>query len=319
MLTQTSIENLKRTVYRHIYAGWLKGRRINSVSMEAALLFLHLNLAADGHGNFHADPELVVVEAFPLRRSVTPDQCQRWIDELAHKGLVSLYEAGGETYGHIVGFTEIQPAGKNGRRHQMHPVNPGESGGIQNDPVNPSAQNENKNENENEKENKKQNETETARAPLSLLNPDPRAERRLPVRLPGISDFCSLTASDSDSPTDGTATQEPSREPPQNLTRDKAKARWLTVVVQHDIIGRVNGSKHPKGSPQHAADLTSLNRLWDRVWPEAIEDVEHADPEQVARFNALIAITRSCAGKRKPMAWLTQQIKKQIDEVPTSA
>ncbi|MGB0768351.1 MAG: hypothetical protein ACPGYV_11650 [Phycisphaeraceae bacterium] len=302
-MTEASIENLKRTVYRHVYAGWLKGRRINAVSIEAEMCFLRINLACDGHGNFHADPELVAIEAFPLRRSVTPEQCSQWIDELAQCGLVSLYEAGGETYGHITGFAGIQPAGKNGRRHRLHPeppppqADPRESKGIQIDPVNPNEQNEN--ENENEKEKKNENENEKARSAQA-----DGCAGSMPV-----ADSVSFSLPTSDS---GSA-KAASAKATQPLTREKAKARWVSLIVQQRMIGRVNGSTHPKGSPQHEADLTSINRLWDRVWPEAIDD---GDADQVGRFNTLVTITKHAKGKNKPMAWMTQHIKKQIAEVP---
>lgn len=306
-MNEDSIANLKRTVYRHFYAGWLKGRRINAVSRDAALCFVHLHFICDGFGNFHADPELVVSEAFPLRRDVTPDMCQQWIDELAacKPGLVSLYEAVGETYGHITGFEDIQPAGKNGKPYQLYPkppaprdeddagrgepvtpVNPSESKTILNDPMNPSAQKEN--ENEKKKEKKKENETA-------------RAENR--QRLDSGSN--SQPFSDSGSPTDGTEASG------ESLSRDKAKARWVSLIVQQRMIGRDNGSTHPKDSPQYNADLTSIERLWDRVWPE---EIEPADTEQVQRFNALMAITKSSKPKRKPMAWMTNEIKNQIPE-----
>lgn len=126
MANTTLITDLTRGIYRRIYAGFLNGRRINSVTVSAEAWFWRLNAVADDFGNFRADPKVLSVEASP-RRKISPEQCEKWMDELERVSLIGFYTVEGDRYGYIVGFKELQPAGKNGRRVQRFPVNPGES------------------------------------------------------------------------------------------------------------------------------------------------------------------------------------------------
>jgi hypothetical protein len=130
--------DMTRGVYRRLYAGALKGRRINAVSPLAELAFWRLHMVADDFGVFEADPELVRVQAFPRRSAFTVKQVAGWIEELRAGELVRLAEVNRELYGEIAGFLELQPAPKNGRRIRRFPPLPmvpfGESGGIPGNP-----------------------------------------------------------------------------------------------------------------------------------------------------------------------------------------
>ncbi|HEX2972656.1 MAG TPA: hypothetical protein VHP11_10005 [Tepidisphaeraceae bacterium] len=126
--------DLTRGVYRRIYSGATRGRRINSVSPLAELLFWRLHLVADDFGAFEADPYLIQCSALPLRRTITEGQIADALGELAGARLVELYQVHGEAYGRIVGFEDFQPAPRNGRRIKRYPLPDGDSGGIQ---VNP--------------------------------------------------------------------------------------------------------------------------------------------------------------------------------------
>lgn len=121
--------------YRRIYAGYITGKRINKVSMEAEAWFWRLHSIADDYGNFHGDPELVW-KAASGRRKLTVAQARTWTQELIAAGLAYEYCSDEDTYIHIVGFEAKQPAGKNGKRVQKCPKHPdsGESQIIQ---VNP--------------------------------------------------------------------------------------------------------------------------------------------------------------------------------------
>ena len=62
-----------------------------------------------------------------------------WLDEIVNAELIERYEANGDAMIHIVGFCELQPAGKNGRRIRRFPAAPselacGESGQIRPNP-----------------------------------------------------------------------------------------------------------------------------------------------------------------------------------------
>lgn len=141
---ESLVTDLTRGIYRRIYACFLHGRRINSVSMEAEAFFWRLNAIADDFGNFRANPPKLVHEAAP-ERDLKLKQIEDYMAQLIKSRLVETYEDDGRQYGHIAGFVEMQPAGKNGRRIKKVPewpgeskailVNPGESKGILNERV----------------------------------------------------------------------------------------------------------------------------------------------------------------------------------------
>lgn len=117
-------------LYRRIYAGFLTGKRINSISIEAEAWFWRLHAIADDFGNLHGDSKLLCSLASP-RRTVTVKQVSGWAQELIGAGLIVSYQANQDSYFNIVGFDDKQPAGKNGKRTKRFPdmtkVNPGES------------------------------------------------------------------------------------------------------------------------------------------------------------------------------------------------
>lgn len=122
-------------LYRRIYSGFLTGRRINTVSLEAEAWFWRLHAIADDFGNLHGDRMLLKSLAAPRREALSAVDAENLTGELLHHKLVVAYDVDGERYLHIDGFEKRQPAGKNGRRIQKFPVYPGESGGIQGHPL----------------------------------------------------------------------------------------------------------------------------------------------------------------------------------------
>jgi hypothetical protein len=137
--------DMTRGLYRRIYAGFITGRRICEISLQAEAWFWRINAVADDFGNTMADPMLLRNATAGRRGGVTVEQVQELVGELITAGLVILYEAAGESYLHIVDFIERQPGGRNGRRIQRHPtpeegdsVNPDASKGI---PVDPEVSN----------------------------------------------------------------------------------------------------------------------------------------------------------------------------------
>jgi hypothetical protein len=119
------ITDLTRGVYRKIYAGFIAGKRINQVSLEAEAWFWRINAVADDFGNVAADPVLLLGGTAGRRLGeVTIDRLNGWVNELVERELLGRYDVAGENYLHITGFTELQPAGKNGKRIRRVPASP---------------------------------------------------------------------------------------------------------------------------------------------------------------------------------------------------
>ncbi len=118
-----TITDLTRGVYRRIYAGFIHGKRINSVSIEAEAWFWRLNALADDFGNLRAEPANLCIEASPKRR-VTADKVEGWMRELASANLITPYIADDEPLAHINGFVDLQPfnRGKNGKARPIRRV-----------------------------------------------------------------------------------------------------------------------------------------------------------------------------------------------------
>lgn len=136
-MADSGVTDLTRGVYRRLYAGFIKGQRINKISLQAEAWFWRVFAVADDFGNFDADLELLRA-ATKGRRNVSVKQIERWLSEMADVGLISFYETKSERYLHILRFEETQPAGKNGKRLKRFPL-PGESGCIQVNPGESSA------------------------------------------------------------------------------------------------------------------------------------------------------------------------------------
>jgi hypothetical protein len=127
------IVDITRGIYRRVYSGFITGRRICSVSVEAEAWFWRIQAVADDFGNLPGDA-LLVWQSTVGRRGVTMQSVSKWIDELVGAGLLLRYSENGESYLHITYWSqESWPASKNGRRAQRYP-RPAESGGIRGNP-----------------------------------------------------------------------------------------------------------------------------------------------------------------------------------------
>jgi hypothetical protein len=113
-------------IYRRVYAAAIRGKRINSVSIAAELLFWRLHMVADDYGTFEADPYLVKCLAMTRRRDVSEAQIAEAIKELSDAGLIETFTVADESFGCITDFLRFQPAGRNGRRVRKFPVSPSE-------------------------------------------------------------------------------------------------------------------------------------------------------------------------------------------------
>lgn len=145
------VTDLTRGVYRRLYSGFIRGQRINKLSLEAEAWFWRVLATVDDFGNSDADPDLCR-DVTAGRRKVTARQVAAWLEEMRSVGLITLYSAKSELYLHVTGFEVTQPAGKNGRRIRRYPC-PDESEGIQDIPdVVSASYSEDDNDHEDEKE-----------------------------------------------------------------------------------------------------------------------------------------------------------------------
>ncbi len=78
------------------------------MSDRACLLFAYLPCFCDDEGRMQYSPRLVKAQVFPLRDQITPEDCGALVDELAARGLVIVYEAGGKRILQITNFLEHQ-------------------------------------------------------------------------------------------------------------------------------------------------------------------------------------------------------------------
>lgn len=124
-------------IYRRIYSGFVSNPKVNRLSWQAEAWFWRLVVLADDYGNHPANWRHLAAVASPVRE-IGAAEAQSLTESIVEARLANLYEADGQRYLHIIGFTERQPANKNGRRIQRFPLSPdnsaGESGGIR---VNP--------------------------------------------------------------------------------------------------------------------------------------------------------------------------------------
>lgn len=111
--------------YRKVYSGFIRGKRINAVSMEAEAFFWRLNMLADDYGNLRADHEFFPGDVGGRRRFTTK-QIDGWLSELESVGLIRIYTADGDRHVSIDGFT-VRQTTRNGRRARRF-TPPGDSG-----------------------------------------------------------------------------------------------------------------------------------------------------------------------------------------------
>lgn len=72
--------------------------KVGRLTHHARLLFVVLITMADDEGRFRALPSAILGHGYPYD-SHSPAQVNRWLNELADVGLVTLYSVDGLTYG----------------------------------------------------------------------------------------------------------------------------------------------------------------------------------------------------------------------------
>lgn len=128
-----TVVDMTSGVYRRIYAGFVRGKKINAVSMNAEAWFWRLHAVADDLGNLLAEPNMLASEAGG-RRQIGVRQSEAWLKELVSVGLIEFYTHDGDRMIHICDFEIRQPAGKNGKRIQRVVSQTEAKQGIQNNP-----------------------------------------------------------------------------------------------------------------------------------------------------------------------------------------
>jgi hypothetical protein len=118
------ITDLTRGVYRRQYSGYIRGKRINAISISAEAWFWRFNAAADDFGNSDATRALMYANTVGRREGVTSAQVGEWYNECITVDLLRQYESAGEPFYHVVGFLQSQPSGKNGKRVRRFPASP---------------------------------------------------------------------------------------------------------------------------------------------------------------------------------------------------
>lgn len=122
--------DMTKGVYRKVYSGFLRGRRITLVTLQAEAWFWRINMLADDFGNLAADPEVLAAD-LGGRRKVSVAKSEALIAQLLDAKLLIAYEIGGERYLSIVGFQIFQKS-RNGRPIQrVQPPSINTSRGIQ--------------------------------------------------------------------------------------------------------------------------------------------------------------------------------------------
>lgn len=129
-MADETITDLTKGVYRRLYSGFTKGRRINQLSLQAEAWFWRILATVDDFGNGDADPDLCRDATAGGRKTTTTRQVSGWLREMQSVGLIRFYAVKSEPFLHVIGFEMTQPAGKNGRRIRRYP-SPDESEGIQ--------------------------------------------------------------------------------------------------------------------------------------------------------------------------------------------
>ena len=83
---------------RYLKPGIRDSDAIDRLTPLAETLFYRLLVTVDDFGRFDARPSMIKSQCFPVKESVTPDKCQKLMQELADTGLMILYTVNGKQY-----------------------------------------------------------------------------------------------------------------------------------------------------------------------------------------------------------------------------
>lgn len=119
-----TITDLTAGLYRRQFSGFIRGRRINSVTLDTEAWFWRFHGAADDFGNAEADEIVAYTNTIGRRKGITPAKVQEFLHACEAVDLLRIYVIGEESFYHIVGWSSKQPKGKNGKRVRRVPASP---------------------------------------------------------------------------------------------------------------------------------------------------------------------------------------------------
>jgi len=91
---------------RIIREGWLESERIDKLDPKSEVFYLRLLLRADDFGRYHAHPQLLKSNLFPLREDTRSTDMSRCLAACENAGLVRCFEANGGRYLEILNFRQ---------------------------------------------------------------------------------------------------------------------------------------------------------------------------------------------------------------------
>ncbi len=125
MSASRTITDLTRGMYRRLYAGYLYGKRINAVSLDAEAWFWRVTAAADDFGNLRGSKIAFYDATKGLRfDSISADDTWGWRSELVAAKLLREYVVADEVYIHVCSWMTLQPGPRNGKRVRLFPASP---------------------------------------------------------------------------------------------------------------------------------------------------------------------------------------------------
>lgn len=84
--------------------GWLESPAIDQLDPHAERFFLRLCLRADDFGRYHALPQLLKSNLYPLKDEVKSTEVAKWLSACAAAGLLRCYNADGKPFLEILKF-----------------------------------------------------------------------------------------------------------------------------------------------------------------------------------------------------------------------
>ncbi|PCJ18291.1 MAG: hypothetical protein COA96_16870 [SAR86 cluster bacterium] len=300
---------MSRGRWRRMYCrGLLDGRRINAVSVDAASVFWHAYAVADDLGRFPAGPRTFRRKALGMRDDVRPGEpiTDEWVEsglrELAQPAhhrdspetdltpLIRLYTVKGELFGEITDFVALNPLPRDAVGHRRRafyincPPPPDEDDGASDAQDAQDAQS-------------------CARVRRYSdsdrgIDLDSSSGAKVKVKPVVVIEQQPRQAGKSKR-----AGSSPSSSPEvKPVSRPVAWLRWHQAV--DPLFGRAGDTKHPKGSPQRVADETTARRWFEDWWPDDGQSNN-------AAIDRAVKFAGQARRKKKPMAWLTDKLKRE--------
>lgn len=83
---------------RYLKPGIRDSATIDNLSPVAEILYYRLLVTVDDFGRYDARPAMIKSQCFPVKDSMTPEKCQKALQELADAGMILAYSIDGKPY-----------------------------------------------------------------------------------------------------------------------------------------------------------------------------------------------------------------------------